>query len=214
MGYRTITTITVPAGSYDLADIDDVKAELDITGSTQDALLNRYISAASVAIEQYCNRRFVQETVKDEFWPDRELYAFQVSPTIQSLQMSRWPVGAVSSVTENGDALTDATDYRVDKDTGGLWRLDGLAYPFVWKAWPIVATYQGGYSDIPADVQDACIRLVKARYLAKGRDPFMKSESIPGVRDVSYWIATGSDAGNMPPDVADILNNYRQVLIV
>lgn len=213
MGIRTITTVTSAATSYDLTTLAAVKDELSISDTSKDATLSRYITAASLAIAQFCNRVFVKETVKDEFWPDREVYSYQLPGTVQSLQLSRWPVGTVTSVTENGEALVDGTGYRVDKENGSLIRLDGVGYPQSWLAWPTVAIYEGGYAEVPADVSDAAVRLVKARYLAKGRDPFLKQESIPGVRDVSYWVATGSDAGNMPPDVTDILVNYRQVIV-
>jgi hypothetical protein len=32
--------------------------------------------------------------------------------------------------------------------------------------------------------------------------------NIPGVMDVAYWVPTGADAGNMPPDVIDLLSNF------
>lgn len=214
MACRSATTIVTPAATYALTTLDDVKAELSITGTDNDALLSRYIRASSKAIEQYCNRVFALETIKDEFWPDREPYAYQLAPAISSLQLSRWPVVSVTSVTENALPLVENTTFRVNAEVGALWRLDDLAYPNVWRSWPIVAIYQGGYDEIPEDVQDAAIRLVKARYLARGRDGFLKSEDIPGVRSVEYWVATGDDAGNMPPDVADILSNYRQIVSV
>ncbi|MBB3297896.1 MULTISPECIES: head-tail connector protein [unclassified Rhizobium] len=214
MGVRVISTVVTPAvGGYDLTTLDVVKDEMSITGNAQDATLTRYIKAASATISQFCNRVFQSETIKDEFWPDREPYAYQVAGAVPSLQLSRWPVTSVTGVTENGIDLTVDVDFRVDKANGSLVRLDGLAYPCQWLAWPIVATYTGGFAEIPGDVSDAAVRLVKARYLAKGRDPFLRSESIPDVRDVSYWIATGADAGALPPDVSDILENYRQPVI-
>ncbi|ANM12050.1 phage head-tail connector protein [Rhizobium sp. N324] len=213
MGFRIITTVLTPASSADLVTLSDVKAELGLTGGGDDAVLKRYLAGASLAIAQYCNRTFVQETVKDEIWPDREFYAFQVAGSLSDIQLSRWPLSGDVTVTENGDALTSGTDFRVDAKTGIATRIDTNAYPREWQAWPLSFTYTAGYSSIPADVQDAAIRMVKARYMARGRDPFLRSENIPGVRDVSYWIATGSDAGNMPPDVADILDNYRQPVV-
>lgn len=215
MGVRVITTVTSAATSYDLTTLANVKDELTIaTGdTTKDATLGRYISSASAAIAQYCNRVFPVETVKDEFWPDRETYAFQLSPALASLQLSRWPAITVTTLTENGNTLTDAVDYRVDKDNGSLVRLDGLAYPTAWSAWPIAATYSAGYAVIPLDVADAAIRMVKARYLAKGRDPYLKQESIPGVRDYTLWVPSGAEAGNMTPDIEDILANYRMPVL-
>lgn len=209
MSVTVISTVMTAAGNYDLTTLENVKAELQITSTADDAILSRYIKGASAAIAQECNRVFQAETVKDEFWPDRELYGFQLPTSLSSLQLSRWPVGIVSGITENGDDLDDGTDFRVDQASGLLIRLDGMKYPTGWQAWPIVATYIGGYTTIPDDVEDAAIRMVKARYLARGRDPFLKQENIPGVREVTYWVATGADAGNFPPDIADILDNYR-----
>ncbi|TIO72236.1 head-tail connector protein [Mesorhizobium sp.] len=213
MGITVITTVVTPPTSAALTTLANVKAELSITDASLDTLLTSYIGSASAAIAQYCNRTFGVQTLKDEAWPEREFYSYQLPGTLSAIQLSNWPVVAVTSLTENGDALVDGTDYRVDKATGTLLRLDGLGYVKPWLAWPIVATYSAGYATIPADIDDAAVRMVKARYLAKGRDPFMKQENIPGVREVTYWVATGADAGNMPPDVADILENYRQPVI-
>lgn len=209
MSVRVITTVVTPAGSYDLTSRTNVKAELSITDTASDSIIDRYITSASAAISQYCNRVFPVETVKDEFWPEREFYAYQIPGTVPSMQLTRWPTGTVTSITENGNILVGGTDFRIDPANGSLIRLDGMLYPTKWCAWPIVAIYAGGFAATPADVEDAAIRMVKARYLAKGRDPLLKQESIPGVREYQLWVATGSDAGNMPPDVADILDNYR-----
>ncbi|MDO1582426.1 phage head-tail connector protein [Rhizobium oryzicola] len=210
MGYRIITTVVTPASSQRLASLDDVKAELGITDATQDALLGRLIDVCSAAAAQFCDRVFPLETVKDEVWPDREPHGCQVLPGIHVLQLSRWPVGTVASVTENGDPLTDGVGYRVDPVVGQVHRFDASGYPCPWRAWPLAVEYEAGYAAVPLDVQDAVIRLVRARYFAKGRDPYLRSESIEGVRSASWWVPTGTDAAAMPPDVADILSNYRQ----
>jgi hypothetical protein len=78
-----------------------------------------------------------------------------------------------------------------------------------WCGSSIVVNYESGYETIPPDVEDAVLRMVTGRYIAKGRDRSVKQESVEGVGSKQYWIATGSEAGNMPPDVADILDNYR-----
>lgn len=213
MGYRVITTVLEAASSKNLATLADVKAELSITGGQEDSLLNRYIASASVAVGQYCNRVFAAETVKDEIWPDREWYSFQVAGSMHDVHLSRWPVITMTTVVENGKTLTDPAYYRVNQETGIVTRMDQNSYPRDWLAWPLSFTYRAGYETLPPDVVDATIRLVKARYVAKGRDPFLKSETIPGVREATWWVATGTDAGNMPPDVADLLENYRQPVV-
>lgn len=209
MGVRVITTVVTATNSYDLTTLAVVKDELSITSGSNDASLKRYISAASAAAAQYCNRVFQAETVKDEFWPDRDPFQFQLPNRQSVIQLSRWPVVSVTSVTENGNVLVDGVGYRVDAENGALVRLGCDGYPTKWCAWPIAVQYVGGFASIPGDVADAVIRMVTKRYAAKGRDSTLKAENIPGVIDRQFWIATGEDAANMTPDVADVLDNYR-----
>lgn len=206
---QSILTVTNAASSRDLTTLANVKAELDVTDGASNIILQRYISSASLAASQYCNRIFPVETVSEKFlFP--EYWNRMVREGVKPLQLSRWPIVAVTSVTENAILLVENTDYLVDKANGQLTRLDSSAYPRSWSPLPLVVAYSAGYATIPADLEDAVIRMVTKRFRAKGRDATLKSESLPGVRDVTYWIATGSAAGNMTPDVADILEkNYR-----
>lgn len=212
MSVKVITTLLSTAlQNYDLTTIDEVKDELSILDNSKDATLKRYITSASAAASKYCNRTFQSEELQDEFWPDREKFQYTLPGRVDVLQLSRWPVESpIISVVENGVTLVEGTDFRVNYDNGTLIRLDDLnTYPRAWAAWPIVAVYVGGYSEIPYDIEDAVIRMVTKRYVARGRDPALKQESIPGVREVQYWIATGADAGNMTPDITDVLEPYR-----
>jgi hypothetical protein len=204
---QSILTVTGAATSYDLTTLVNVKAELGITTGASDAVLRRYISGASQAAAQYCNRVFVVEAVSEQFLPVpfNRLFCGGVAP----LQLSRWPLTAVSSVVENDETLAVTDDYLVDPVNGQFTRVTDSGFPRNWKNTPITAVYSAGYATIPADLEDAVIRMVTKRYSAKGRDATLKQENIPGVRDVQYWIATGAEAGNMTPDVVDILDNYR-----
>jgi hypothetical protein len=209
MGIKVITTVVTAASSYDLTTLAIVKDELSITDGSKDTSLRRYITSASAAAAQYCNRKFQVETVKDEFWPERGPRQWALPGGVERLQLTRWPVVTVASVTENGSALVDGVDYRVDAENGALVRLDAGLYPRKWSAWPIAVQYDGGFSEIPEDAADAVVRMVTKRYSAKGRDATLKQESIPGVLERQFWIATGAEAGNMTPDITDILDNYR-----
>jgi len=210
MGIKVITTLkSAPLSSYDLVTLAVVKDELDIKDNARDATLKRYITAASAAAVQYCDRIFQAETLQDEFWPAREAASWQLPNEIDMLQFSRWPVASISSLTENGVTLVENTDFRTDAVAGRLIRLDANLYPCRWSAWPIVALYVGGFAVIPADVADAVVRMVTRRVASKGRDPNLRQQNIPGVLEQSWWIATGTQAGSLSPDIADILDNYR-----
>lgn len=211
-----ITTLVTPAATpgggaiYDLTSLANVKAELGITDSASDTLLRRYITSASAAASQYCNRVFAVETVMDEIWPHRDPTPGSAFGRFEPLTLSRYPVTDVPIVIENGVTLADKINFRVDYDKGQLVRLGMNGLPTVWPHFYLISsTYPSGFAPIPADLEDAVVRMVTKRWSAKGRDATLKSENIPGVRDVTYWIATGNEAGNMTPDVTDILDNYR-----
>lgn len=210
MSFNTITTVTVAAASYDLVDLVTVKDELGITGTTDDTQLGRYITAASAAAAQYCNRVFVVETVKDVIDLQRDPYPWQLAGGVNALQASRWPIVSLTTVVELDDALVADTDFRADLARGTLYRLsasDGSVVP--WPPRPITLTYQAGYDPIPVDIQDAVTRMIRSRWFARGRDPMIRQVSVPGVVEKQFWVPTGADAGNMTSDVTDILDNYR-----
>jgi hypothetical protein len=218
MQLQLITTVITAAKDYDLTTLVNVKAELDILDGSKDALLNRYITGASAAAAQYCNRKFQVETVQDQFWPAHDL--MPVSSYFDVLQLSRWPIVSITSFTDDGTALVEDTDFVVDYDNGQVARLDSRGFTVRWNAKPKVTVFPagyaglGGFQGIPPDVEDAVIRMVKSRYMARGRDPLLRSENIEGVYEAQYWIATGSQAGNMTPDVIDLLDNYRVPVVV
>ena len=207
-----VSTVTPPA-SYDLTSLTTVKSELGVSGSQSDAQLKRYISAASIAAEQFCNRDFVVEAVQDAFWPQRDAYPVSIPGGVSPLQLSRWPLVSLGAVVENAVTLTIGTDFIADMAKGQLSRLDLSAFPKPWAALPITVSYSAGYATIPPDIEDAVIRMIRNRWFARNRDPMAREINIPGVLEQQFWVATGTDAGNMTPDVVDILENYRVPVI-
>ena len=210
---KTISTVVTPAASYDLTTLDVIKDELSISDGSKDTTLRRYLSWASAALSQACNRIFPVETVTDEVWPERSTWS--LPSAMEIFQLSRWPLvsGSVSSVTENGVVLVDGTDFRIDYARGQLIRLDINGALRHWAALPLAATFGGGFSTIPGDLADAVTRMTRNRFRSTGRDSYLMSENIPGIRDARWWIATGNEAGNVPPDVEDLIENYRVPVI-
>lgn len=216
--FSVISTVTTPAANHDLTTLSIVKAELNLTSvdAARDAVISRYITEASAAIENFCNRTFAVESVKDRFYPSRETPLQTITGGVDPIQLSRWPVTTLTSVTEDGQALVEEEDFIIDKAKGQLIRLDANAYPTRWGAYPIVVEYASGYAPIPSDVSDAAIRTVSGRYYARGRDPMLRSENVPGVWEAQYWVAAGAaDTGgaNLPPGVQSLLDNYRNLVI-
>src|SRR4051812_39928519 len=117
-----ISTVTTAAASYDLVTLDVVKDELGISDNSKNTTLQRYITAASAMVAQYCNRVFPVETLTDEIWAARDPWPRIINGGLPSLQLSRWPLVSVTSVTENGVALVQDTDFAVAAAAGQLIR--------------------------------------------------------------------------------------------
>lgn len=221
-----ITTVIVPPASTGLTTLDTVKDELSIADTNADARLARWIRQASSAISNYCNRDFALATYQDLVRPGLAGPAGMLPGRYAPLKLARWPlVGIVSIVEQRSSAadpiaLTADVDFETDPATAEVYRLDHRGNPRDWSATKLIAQYRAGYSlpgdggeySLPGDIEDACIRLVTKAWFARGRDPLLKSENVPDVGEAVYWISNGSD-GNFPPDIADLLDNYRTPVI-
>lgn len=203
MSLTTIPTVLEAASSYDLTTLDVVKEELGIGDGKSDAVLRRYLSWASAALSRECGRVFAAETVQDQIWPDQDQ-----SPGSKILSLSRYPLISVVSITDGESALDQDTDFVIDREAGHLLRMSGGLLA-CWSSAPKVVQFRAGFVEIPGDLQDAVTRMTRNRFRAKGRDSYLMSENIPGVRDSRWWIATGNEAGNVPPDIADLIDSYR-----
>ena len=218
------TALYTGGNALDLIALADIKLELQITTTADDTWLAKQITRASTAILQFVNRPIIPQTYQeriffiDDPWPKPDISNTGV------LQLSMWPlVGTNGSVviTNAPDSATPVTlieglDYRVDTARGQITRLDPSSlYARNWPGYPLLIQYVAGFNPVPDDIQDACIRLVKARWFARQRDPMVRQENISGVAEISYWFGNGpgSSASNMPPDVAGLLSNYREPVI-
>ena len=218
MGLRIVSTVLVPAASYDLTTLATIKDDLAIPAAdtSSDATLARFISEQSALVAQYCNRVFPVETVRDTFFLDRDPYPYQVAGMQSDLQLTRWPVVAVTSVVETialgiTNTLTEGTDFITDPANGWLTRLDpNTGAPAGWSPNQYTVQYQAGLTNPPADLEMAVLRLVTARFKARGRDPYLRSQGEPGVGQEQYWVgAMPGQTGPFPPDISAVLEKYR-----
>lgn len=197
--YRT--SIETAASTYDLVTLTRAKLELGITGDSQDDVLALQIADASAAARSYLCWPVVAETLIDRY---RDLVC-------GSIWLSRYPVGVVTSVVEDGVTLTADDDYELDETTGQVWRLDGNDCRRMWTFRKVVATFVGGFNPVPVDIQKAVLKLLTQFRLSQGRDSQVKSEEVPGVLRQDFWVGAVGENGALPPDVSSLLDPYRRV---
>ena len=200
------TSIVTAAAAKDLTILATFKTRLGITTSTDDALHNTLIHEASAAICKHCRREFARETLLDRY---RAPHATDV------LYLSRRPVAAIDSIVEDGVTLV-AADYELDAKVGRLWRLDASGDPIYWTGQrPISVQHQSGWTlleELPSDIENACIEMVKFLWYSRSGDPRLRSESIPGLGDIGYALPGASGGMGMtrglPDTVAGLLTDY------
>jgi hypothetical protein len=210
---RSLVTVTAPNAERMLTTLSRVKLELDITSTdtNRDMLLNLKILEASDDIEASLGFTVRKETVSETFWPEAGDNPFEY------LVLNRTPVVSIASVTVDGFAYV-SSQYRLDPDTGQLYALDLGGYPCAWYfCKSVVVVYDGGYilpsesnSTLPSGIQGACVELMSDYWAAKGRDPSVKSEEIPGLIRTDYWVGAVGEAGELPPRVVMKLAPYRR----
>jgi hypothetical protein len=169
---------------------------------------------------------FPIETVQDVIYPDRDPYPYQVTGMLSELLLSRWPVVSVASVTDTvavnvSNTLVAGTDFVIDAARGWLTKTDpNTGYPTGWSPDQYTIQYTAGYftpgtDSPPADLEMAVLRLVTARFKARGRDPFLKSQGEPNIGTEQYWVgAMPGQTGAFPPDIAATLEKYRVPLAI
>lgn len=210
-----ILTVVTPAASQDLTTLTKVKSILSVS-STSDAVLQFWIKQASGQIARFCNRVFVAEAVREEFWFE-DANRVDDRDARRSVLLARYPVGVISTVSSDGVELAPA-DYRVDPESGLLARLSDDCLN-LWSAHRVVVDYTAGYpaDNIPAELEGACISLVQEYRSASVREASVKAETIeiPGIETVrkDYWVGAipgSSDTDGIPPSIAGQLSSFQR----
>lgn len=207
MFMNSIATVTTAPEATDLTTLERVKLELGIDNTDNDDLLEAKIAEASADIEASIGRTVCRAGITETFWP----------VTGNTMILDRWPVASITSVTVD-DVLLDASEYRLDPETGILYRLDASGYPCTWyAAKSIIVVYTAGYimpgetdRDLPYALEGAAIELVSSYWQARGRDASLKAEEIPDVIRREYWVGQVGSEGELPPSVVTKIAPYRR----
>lgn len=130
-------------------------SQIDFTAEP-DTAVALWIDAASAAIESYCGRAFEHQSgVVETLDGNRNMV----------LLLSRTPVTAINTVTEDGTPLP-SEDYQWYPD-GRLYRMSGdYRIGWTWKRQAVVVDYDGGYTNIPADIKAVAARFCERIFLS------------------------------------------------
>jgi hypothetical protein len=102
----------MPLSSNALVTLGTLKSELGITGTSDDALLERYINVVSGRIERFCNRSLYYVAAQvDSLGGPGTFY----------LLVTRPPLLSITSITFDGETV-DSSDYELDDSEGGVIR--------------------------------------------------------------------------------------------
>lgn len=147
------TLITGP--TLEPLDLDEVKKHLRFSPTSEDTLLDTWISAARQYFEEQTGRQLLTAT-----W-ERRLDAFPVG----LIELPHPPLQDVVSVTyldDNGDTQTLDDDAYVVTTPAGPQATRGFLEPAMGTSWPSAGTtrgtvrvrYTAGYGDHPGDVPE------------------------------------------------------------
>jgi len=198
----------LPSGS-DLTTLSDVRAWLGITGTADDALLQRLITSASNYIQSWLNRQFAVATYTDiTDGNSGDVQAFSNYP-VQSVTLVTLGTGTGQGYGQNlagGGVITiqpspDGFSQGYVFDPKFLYL---IGYRFARGRMNVKITYTAGYTTIPQEISQACIELISLRYKERTR-----------IGEVSKHLAGETitySQKDFPEGVRTILNNYRKVI--
>lgn len=199
--------IRTPATSSALTTRANLRARYAGLAAVSDAQLDALIAEASGRIAGHCARTFGATQVRQT---SRAVCAHGL------LLEAPAPFASFDSVTMDGGALVEGTDFECDGPT--LHRLSADKR-VAWSAGKVVIDYTVGWTlpgaptpTLPAPVEAACIELVWRAAQALRRDQTLKAETIVGVAKFEYDSFGGAAAGGalygLAPDIAGMLSPF------
>lgn len=219
MALTSRLTVTTAATDRRLTSLPTAQALTAITTPEDVVALTVLLPLVSAMIENYCNRIFAQETLLETFIRWNEPRGRTARGGSEVLQLSRFPITVPSgpivlTVTENGTALLQDTDFIANYHTGELRRIGSGGFPRHWPFGAVTVAYTAGYvlpassgRTLPLDIENATLKLLRREWFSRSRDPMQVSHSEPGLGQTTYWI--GATGGGMLPEICDLLDNYR-----
>lgn len=179
---NALTTLTFCKDYLDIAALD----------TAEDARITFMINQASDAIERYCNRKLVAQSITE----------FHDGRNYDRLLLKEYPVNSITSVyvdqswTFDATSLIAATEYQIDNESEIIYKSI-----FPRGARNIKVVYNAGYATIPSALEGACLQLVDYLYQ-------QRSDRRVGVSQKAKNGETISFISDMPPIIKTILEPF------
>ncbi|RTL04480.1 phage gp6-like head-tail connector protein [Candidatus Dependentiae bacterium] len=140
-----------------LATLAEVKSYLGETTTTYDAFLTQQITMISEAIEQYCQRTFLEDTYVQTYYKDD----FTTLPA--KLPLYHYPVATISQVKQDDAIVTEVP--RLHKPTGMMVSADRFFLGYK----TLEITYTAGFlvADVPSPIKNVVYALCEEKYNRK-----------------------------------------------
>lgn len=179
----------------DLTTLANVKEWLKVTGTADDALLTRLVSAASGAMQTWMNRVIASGSYTE----------YRDGHDGIHLSFSDYPVTAVSGVSINDIPIPASTGSLSSGYVFSATRLSLRGfYVFDRGVQNVLISYTAGYAVTPPELAQACIELVSARYKEKDRIGLV-SKGLAG--ETITFSQKDFSAG-----VRTVMSNYKKVV--
>jgi uncharacterized phiE125 gp8 family phage protein len=189
--------------AQDLTTLQNVKDWCGLgSTTTDDAIVRRLITAASVQIASYLNQNIVSQSYVET----------RNGNGATKLLLRQGPITAVASLSIDGIAIparpaVNQVGFYFGSD---FLHVDG--YTFTWPgrngpAQNVVVNYTAGYAAgaIPPDLEQACIELASTRF--KSRERIAIKSKMLGAETISY------DLTAIPAAIQAMLQQYVRVVV-
>lgn len=159
---------------------------------------------------------------------NQEVMTITALPGGNNYTVTRAAAGTTARAHNSGVPVTQALDptlFEFEAGTGFLTRLNtdgnGNFWPTRWGTGEIAVAYIAGfmlagatnpnnYPVLPAEIEEAALRMITMRFKGKGRDPMLRIQGQPGIGQQTYWIGTPpGQVGSLPPEIAGLVDPYR-----
>jgi hypothetical protein len=214
-----LSTVVVPAASYNLVDLASLKLRLAVTTTASDAYFNLAIADASFAARRFMNNPIAVETLQDAIYPWRDGWLGALRDRRDTLQLKRWPLTTTPSLA--GTAPPQAPVLSAVASAGAAA-----------SSWYVRLTYVTATGETAASLETtlACAANFTVQIAAPGADPlglatgynvYVAASAFAEVRQTAspvavtspYTLTNFAAGGASPPNALTLVETHADKIV-